>query len=112
MKKLITGLFAVAVLSLGISQASAHHIHRGHSGFSFGIVIGDSYGHPFWDDYPVRPIIRGCTVERASLKARSFGIRHQSIFKSHNIIKVVGIKHGFRAQISFARQPGCPVITY
>ncbi len=115
MKKIFTGLFAVAVLGLGISQASAHspaphhppHHHNGNSGFSFGIVIGD----PAWNHH-VRPVMRGCTVERASIKARNMGIRHQSIFKSPYTIKVVGVKRGHRAQVTFAREIGCPVVRY
>ncbi len=117
MKKSITGLLAVAALGLGISQASAHDSmphhpphHDRHSGFSFGIIIGDPYWNdPFWDG-PVRPVVRACTVERASQKARNLGIRHQRIYKSPSVIKVVGTSHGDRVQVKFARAPGCPII--
>jgi hypothetical protein len=116
MKKIFTGLFAVAALGFGISQASAHddmRRHHGHSGFSFGIILGDPYGRdPFWDGVPVRPVMRACSVERASQKARNMGIRHQTIFKSPYTIKVVGTSHGNRVQVTFARDPGCPVIRY
>jgi hypothetical protein len=110
MKKLFAGLAAAAVLGLGISQASAdhrHHRHHGHhGGWSLGITIGD----PYWDDYPVRPIIRGCTVERASMKARHMGIRNQRIIRDEWSIKVRGTRHGHPARVIFAREPGCPVI--
>lgn len=118
MKKSFAGLLAAAVFALGVSQASAmepkphhkpHH-HHGHSGFSFGIVIGDPYWNdPFWD-VPVRPVVRGCSVERASQKAHRLGIRHQRIYKSPSVIKVVGTSHGDRVQVKFARAPGCPII--
>ena len=114
MKKFLTGLFAVAVIGLGVSQATAgerehqprHHGHN--SGFSFGVVIGD----PYWDRDPIRPVMRGCTVQRASAKARDMGIRHQTIFKSPHTLKVVGSKHGHRVAVTFARQRGCPIIRY
>lgn len=120
MNKFLTGLFAVAVVGLGVSQASAHdrphhpRPHHGHhSGFSFGIVIGDPYRDDrYWDPYPVRPLIRGCSVDRASAKARNLGIRHQTIFKSPHTLKVVGTKHGHRVAVTFARQPGCPIVRY
>jgi hypothetical protein len=111
MKKLFAGLVAAAVLGLGITQASAHghrdrHHHDRHGGWSFGITIGD----PYWDPYPVRPIARGCTVERASMKARHMGIRNQRITRNDWSIKVRGTRHGYPARVVFAREPGCPVI--
>lgn len=110
MKKLFTGLAAALVLGLGVSQASADHRHHGyhdrHGDWSFGITIGD----PYWDPHPVRPIMRGCSVERASMKARHMGIRHQRITKTDWTIKVRGIRHGHPARVVFAREPGCPVI--
>lgn len=116
MKKIFTGLFAVAALGFGISQASAHddmRRHHSHSGFSFGVVIGQPYhGDPYWEGMPVRHVVRACTVDRASQKARNMGIRHQTIFKSPYTIKVVGNKHGHRVQVTFGRDPGCPIIRY
>jgi hypothetical protein len=111
MKKLFTGLAAALVLGLGITQASAHdhrhrHHHDRHGGFSFGVVIGD----PFWDPYPVRPIMRGCTIERASQKARNMGIRNQRITQTDWSIKVRGTRHGHPTRVVFARERGCPVI--
>ncbi|MGB8817821.1 MAG: hypothetical protein WCC66_07855 [Rhizobiaceae bacterium] len=117
MNKYFTSLAAAAVLGLGITQASADdhrpRHHDRHSGWSVGITIGDPFYDPYFDPYEmrhVRPVARGCTVERASDKARHYGIRHQRIYKSDWTIKVKGIKHGHRAQITFAREPGCPVI--
>ena len=110
MKKLFAGLAAAAVLGLGITQASAddhrprHHGH--HGGWSWGITIGD----PYWDPYPGRPIMRGCSVERASMKARHMGIRNQRISRDEWSIKVRGTRHGHPARVIFAREPGCPVI--
>jgi hypothetical protein len=125
MKKYLTGLFAVAAIGIGIAQASAHDMgpyagprHGPQSGFSFGIVIGDPHlrhpyrGDPFWDDYPVRPVIRACSVNRASAIARDLGIRHQTIFKSDRTLKVVGTKRGHRVAVTFARVPGCPIVRY
>lgn len=111
MKKLFAGLAAAAVLGLGISQASADHRHHPrhgshHGGWSFGITIGD----PYWDYHPVRPVMRGCTVERASMKARHMGIRNQRITRTDWSIKVRGTRHGHPARVVFAREPGCPVI--
>lgn len=113
MNKFFAGLAAAAVLGLGITQASAgdhrpRH-HDRHSGWSVGITIGDPYFDPY-EVRHVRPVHRGCTVERASEKARHYGIRHQRIYKSDWTIRVAGIKHGHRAQITFARERGCPVI--
>lgn len=113
MKKLFAGLAAAAVLGLGISQASAdHRPHGGDSGWSFGIVIGDpGYGYPEY-----RPVhrphhaMRGCSVERASVKARHMGIRNQRITRNEWSIKVRGTRHGHPARVVFAREPGCPVI--
>lgn len=112
MKKLFTGLAAAFVLGLGISQASADHYaprNLGGSGWSVGITIGD----PYWDRQEVRhirPAIRGCTVERASQKARNMGIRNQRITKTDWTIKVRGTRHGYPARVVFARERGCPVI--
>jgi hypothetical protein len=111
MKKLFTGLAAALVLGLGITQASAHdhhrrHHHDRHGGFSIGITIGD----PYRDFHPVRPILRGCTIERASQKARHMGIRNQRIVKTDWTIKVRGTRHGYPARVVFARERGCPVI--
>lgn len=107
MKKLFTGLAAAIVLGLGVSNASAEHRHHDrHGGWSFGVTIGD----PYWDPHPVRPIMRGCSVERASMKARHMGIRHQRITKTDWTIKVRGIRHGHPTRVVFGREPGCPVI--
>jgi hypothetical protein len=110
MKKLFTGLAAALVLGLGITQASADHRHHPrpghHGGWSFGVVIGD----PYWDHRPVRPIMHGCSVERASMKARHMGIRNQRISRDEWSIKVRGTRHGHPARVIFAREPGCPVI--
>lgn len=119
MKKLLIGFAAAATLALGMSQASAgggggggHHHPHINPGFSFGITIGDGfYDDPFWDE-PVRPIRRVCTVERASQKARAMGIRHQTIIKYPDVIKVKGRADGHRVQVLFARAPGCPVVSY
>ena len=54
--------------------------------------------------------MRGCTVERASMKARHMGIRNQRISRDHWSIKVRGTRHGHPARVIFAREPGCPVI--
>ena len=54
--------------------------------------------------------MRGCTVERASLKARHMGIRNQRISRNEWSIKVRGTRHGYPARVVFAREPGCPVI--
>jgi hypothetical protein len=125
MKKYLTGLFAVAAIGIGIAQASAQDMRpeRGpyrdaDSGFSFGIVIGDPRlrhhyrDDPYWNDYPVRPVIRACSVNRASAIARGLGIRHQTIFKSARTLKVVGTKRGHRVAVTFARAPGCPIVRY
>ena len=111
MKKLFAGLAAAAILGLGIAHASAHdhhrpHHHDRHGGFSFGIIIGD----PYPDYYPVHPVIRGCSVERASMKASRMGIRHQRITRDAWSIKVRGTRYGHPARVVFAREPGCPVI--
>lgn len=112
---------AAAFLALGVSQASAHqhkpvpqphqhHHHHGQTGFFLGFQFGD----PYWNDpyfhAPVRPVVRGCSIERASEKAFRMGINHQRITKAPGFIKIVGKNHGDKVQVKFARAPGCPII--
>lgn len=115
MKSLLTAVLALSAVAFGTAGANARD-HHGH--FTFGITIGepgwggypDDYG---WDrpHYPVH-VVRGCSANQASAIARNYGFRHREVYVSSRVLTVTGIRHGRPAEITFARAPGCPVVSY
>ncbi len=122
MKSLLTGLLALSAVAFGTAAANADILigHGGHhSGFSFGITIGEpGYRHGWDDDYgyrrPYYPVhvVRGCSANQASAIARDYGLRHRSVYVSSSVITVTGVRRGHPTEITFARAPGCPVVRY
>jgi len=57
---------------------------------------------------------RGCSPRHAVRKARHrFGLHRAHIRRvNHRAVVVAGRKHGHRAVVRFARQRGCPVISF
>lgn len=54
---------------------------------------------------------RDCTPERALDKAERMGLRRVYVRNVNpNRIRVEGRDHGDRVRVTFAREPGCPVI--
>jgi hypothetical protein len=116
MKSLLTAVLALSAVAFGTAAANAHD-HHGH--FSFGIVIGEPGYGPGWGGYPDdygwdRPVhvVRGCSANQASAIARDYGFRHRSVYVSSRVLTVTGVRHGRPAEITFARAPGCPVVSY
>jgi hypothetical protein len=92
-----------------------HYQHQGfyvqpgiHLEFQFGNV------HPRRHDH-YRPIIRKvrfCSNSNAVHKAKRLGMHHIRAYAFQDYIVVKGKKRGHRVEVTFSRQPGCPVIQY
>ena len=119
MKSLLTAVLALSAVAFGTAAANARD-HHGH--FSFGITIGEPGYGPGWggydDDYGwgrrhhIVRTVRGCSANQASAIAREYGFRHRSVYVSSRVLTVTGVRHGRPAEITFARAPGCPVVSY
>lgn len=107
-------LIACLVLLSCISSAQAgerdysHPHHK--NGMSFGIVIGGA-----GVQYPVRyyrpvPVVRGCSARQASVIAREYGIRFQTVHRHARTMTVIGYRRGHYAKICFSRAPDCHII--
>ncbi len=61
-----------------------------------------------------RPVMRGCSEGRALNKAERMGVyRARIVSAGRGTIEVRGrTSDGDRAYITFAREPGCPVLDY
>jgi hypothetical protein len=96
-----------------------HRPHYQGQGFYVqpGIQLEFRFGnvHPQRRVYHPRPIIRKvrfCSNSNAVHKAQELGIRRIRAFAFQDYIVVKGRKRGHRVEVTFSRQPGCPVIQY
>ncbi|MEF2552479.1 hypothetical protein VQ042_14065 [Aurantimonas sp. A2-1-M11] len=83
-------------------------------GLRFGITIGSGHGAQ-----PVRHVRRGhydrvaCSPRRAVRKARNMGIHRAHIRRANRrAVVVAGRSRGHPAVVRFARDRGCPVISF
>lgn len=56
-----------------------------------------------------RPIVRGCSVEGAKMKAHRMGIRNARVTYRGRTVTVRGFRHGRPTSVTFADTRGCPI---
>lgn len=57
-----------------------------------------------------RPVVRGCSVEGAKMKAHRMGIRNARVIYRGRTVTVRGFRHGRPVGAVFADRRGCPII--
>lgn len=92
------GLGSLAALP---ATAQASNLQIGIS--DYGMTVGY---HGGWTRH-------ACTPGQAVAKARSMGVRHARVRGvSRHTIRVSGIRHGHRANITFSKARYCPVVRW
>ncbi len=121
----LSALIGAGVMSAAPAHADSLYFSFGSGGSRAGVVIGDSGHARHWDRYDDRrdwrdrrdrrdwrEARRSCSPERAVNKASRMGIDRARIADvSRNTITVRGRQYGDRVRVTFARAPGCPVIS-
>lgn len=86
-------------------------------GFRFGITIGERaqpvHGRGYRDYRGYREYRPACAPRRAVRKARRMGVHRARVIRAdRRAVVVAGRSRGDRAIVRFAREPGCPVLTF
>lgn len=111
-KAAVAGLVGLTALAAVPASADSLRFRIGDDDARLGIYLGDSSRHGRWREER-RHERRGCSPDRALDKAERMGIRRARIdYVSRNEIAVVGRSRGDRVYVTFARERGCPVLSY
>ncbi|MEC5325449.1 hypothetical protein [Aurantimonas sp. A3-2-R12] len=117
-KSLTRSILVVAALATGGVATTAAPAAA--DGFRFGITIGEraqpvhgrSYrdGRRYRDSREYRP---ACQPRRAVRKASRMGVNRARVIRANRrAVVVAGRSRGDRAIVRFAREPGCPVLSF
>ncbi len=117
-KSLTRSILVVAALATGGVATTAAPAAA--DGFRFGITIGEraqpvhgrSYrGQRDYRDY--REYRPACQPRRAVRKASRMGLHRARVIRANRrAVVVAGRSRGDRAIVRFAREPGCPVLSF
>ncbi|MEF2549404.1 hypothetical protein VQ045_19875 [Aurantimonas sp. E1-2-R+4] len=117
-KSLTRSILVVAALATGGVATTAAPAAA--DGFRFGITIGEraqpahgrSYrGQRDYRDY--REYRPACQPRRAVRKASRMGVNRARVIRANRrAVVVAGRSRGDRAIVRFAREPGCPVLSF
>ncbi|HDZ75018.1 MAG TPA: hypothetical protein ENH55_20075 [Aurantimonas coralicida] len=117
-KSLTRSIIVVAALATGGVATTAAPAAA--DGFRFGITIGEraqpvhgrSYrGQRDYRDY--REYRPACQPRRAVRKASRMGVNRARVIRANRrAVVVAGRSRGDRAIVRFAREPGCPVLSF
>lgn len=123
----LSATIGAGVLAAVPAQADSLYFSFGSGGSRAGVVIGESGHARHWDrrgawrdgrdwrggrDRDWRHGRQSCSPERAVNKANRMGIHRARVADvSRNTITVRGRQYGDRVRVTFARAPGCPIIS-
>jgi hypothetical protein len=117
---LIAGLIGLSGLAAVPASAESLYLNFGDRHDSrFGVYMGDDsrtyYPRERWRErrYGRYGMESRCSPGRALDKAERMGIHRARVsFVSPRRIAIAGRQYGERVRVTFARAPGCPVISY